>query len=503
MKGFMAGIPGWRLRARLALAFGLGAVMATGQAPLGFWWFTLAGLAGVTALVVQAAGARQAAWLGLFAGTGYFTLALSWIVEPFLIDIARHGWMAPFALLLMAFGLALFWAAAAGLAVSVAPGRRALLFAVLLSAAELLRGYVLTGFPWALIGHVWIGWAPAQLAAWLGPGGLTLVTALAAILPVAWRGRGRVRGLAASAMLLGAVAGFGVLRLAATPPEAPGVTLRLVQPNADQRTKWQPGMADMLFDRQLDFTAALPRPDLVIWPETAVPYLLERSQGALDAIAFASGGVPVITGIQRGEDARFWNSMVVIGPEGRVQGLYDKHHLVPFGEYIPYGDTMARLFGITAFAARQGNGYSAGPGAAVLDLGARLGKVLPLICYEAVFPQDLRAAPERADWIVQITNDGWFGTLTGPYQHLAQARLRAIEQGLPLVRVANTGVSGVIDAHGRILATIPLGEAAYIDASLPGALPPTPYARFGEVPLLLLLAALMAALLRLPRRSIA
>ncbi|NUB44203.1 apolipoprotein N-acyltransferase [Fertoebacter nigrum] len=483
-------------RLRLVAAFGCGAAMALGQAPLGVWPATLAGFAALVCVLGQAAGPRAAAWTALFGGAGHFVLALSWIIEPFLIDIARHGWMAPFALVLMGFGLALFWAAAGALAALVTGPRRALLFALALTAAELARGHVLTGFPWALPGHVWVGWTPAQVAGLIGPTGLTGLTLLAAALPVAFRWR----GLAAALLLLGAMAGYGQMRLAAPDPIPRDATLRLVQPNADQRTKWQPGMVEMLFDRQLEYTAALPRPDLVIWPETAVPWLLDDAPGALQAIAEAGAGVPVAVGIQRAQGLRYFNSLAVIGPDAGVQALYDKHHLVPFGEYIPYGDTMADWFGITAFATQEGNGYSPGPGAAVLDLGGALGKMLPLICYEAVFPQDLRAAPGRADWILQITNDGWFGTLTGPYQHLAQARLRAIEQGLPLVRVANTGVSALIDARGRVLAQIPLGAAAYRDVTLPGALPLTPYARFGEWPVTGLLLAGLAALLMFRRR---
>ncbi|MBD3766142.1 MAG: apolipoprotein N-acyltransferase, partial [Rhodobacterales bacterium] len=170
--------------------------------------------------------------------------------------------------------------------------------------------------------------------------------------------------------------------------------------------------------------------------------------------------------------------------------VYDKHHLVPFGEYMPAGDLAYGMFGIAAFAAQQGAGYSPGPGARVLDLGGALGRVLPLICYEAVFPQDLHAAPERADWILQVTNDAWFGRWSGPFQHLAQARLRAVEQGLPLIRVANTGVSAVIDARGRVLRALPLGEAGFLDAALPAALPAPPHARWGDGPLVLLLAGL-------------
>ncbi|WP_083800626.1 apolipoprotein N-acyltransferase [Rhodobacter ferrooxidans] len=474
--------------------------MAAGQAPLGAWYVTVPALAGVIWLVGRADGAKAAAWLGLFAGAGHFGLALNWIIEPFLVDPEQYGWMAPFAVVLMAFGLGLFWAAAAALARAFAAGRAAALpLALTLTAVEGLRGVVLTGFPWALIGHIWIDTPLAQLAAYGGPNGLTLLTTLAAALPVAL-GFG---GAAVSVALLAATFGLGQWRLSQPDPAPRGVTLRLVQPNAAQALKWEPGPARITFDRLLAYTAARPAVDLVIWPETSVPYLLHPGEGAALAIAAAAQGVPVAAGVQRVDGTRGYNTLAVIGPGGAVTAQYDKHHLVPFGEYIPYGDAMADWFGLRAFAAQEGNGYSAGPGAKLLDLGDKLGKALPLICYEAVFPQDLAAAEGRADWILQITNDAWFGTLTGPFQHLAQARLRAIEQGLPLVRVANTGVSAVIDAHGRTVAEISLGQAAFHDAALPGALPPTPYARWGEVPVWLLLAGLAAGLIGVRRRMVA
>jgi apolipoprotein N-acyltransferase len=473
--------PGW---SDAGLAFGLGAVMATGQPPLGFWWFTLLGLAALMHLVARRPGAG---WLALFGGAGYFALALSWIIEPFLIDVARYGWMAPFAVVFLAFGLALFWAAA-GVLASWMPTRaqRVIAFAFGLGAMELARGYVLTGFPWALIGHVWIETPLAQVAALLGPSGLTVVTVIAVALPVAFRWR----GLFAGGALLAAGLAFGTLRLAEPEPAARGVTLRLVQPNAEQKMKWNPDVAQMLFNRQLAFTAVLPHPDLVIWPETAVPYLMEDNPEVGQAISVAAGGVPVVAGIQRYDGVQAWNSLAVIGDGGQIVALYDKYHLVPFGEYIPFGDVLYDWFGLKAFAARQGSGYAAGTGGQVIDLGGSLGKFVPLICYEAVFPQGLRGLPERPDWILQITNDAWFGTLTGPYQHLAQARFRAIEQGLPLVRVANTGISAVVDARGRIVAELPRGIAAYLDTGLPGALAETPYARWGEWPVLVLLLGL-------------
>lgn len=465
-RAFWAGRPAGRL---LALAAAAGAVMALGQAPLGWWFATLPALA----LVIRLAVAQGGPWVMAAAGFGYFALALSWIVEPFLIDAATYGWMAPFALVFLAAGMALFWAGA-GWAARF--GGLALALALVL--AELLRGYVLTGFPWALVGHVWIGWAPAQLAAVAGPSGLTLFTCLIAAGLAAWR----VWPAVASAAMLAAGFGFGLWQLAQPMPAGTGVFLRLVQPAAPQAMKWDPDNAATFFQRQLDYTAAGSRPDLIIWPETSVPYLIEEYPEVARAIATAGRGAPVAVGLQRSEGAPFWNSLAVIGPDGRAGQVYDKFHLVPFGEYIPFGDLVYDWFGLRAFAARQGNGYSAGAGPAVLDLGGKLGKVLPLICYEAVFPQDVRAAPERADWLLQITNDAWFGTLSGPFQHAAQARLRAIEQGLPLVRVANTGVTAVFDARGRVVADLPFGQAGYLDAELPGALAITPYARWGEIP---------------------
>ncbi len=227
--------------------------------------------------------------------------------------------------------------------------------------------------------------------------------------------------------------------------------------------------------------------------------MLEYAPSVAGMITAASGGRPVAVGIQREAAGRFYNSLRVLQGDGAEAARYDKHHLVPFGEYLPFGDLAYRWFGITAFAAQTGAAYSAGPGPAVLDLG-RFGKVLPLICYEAIFPRGVNRAPERADWMLQVTNDAWFGVWSGPFQHFDQARLRAVEQGLPLVRVANTGVTAVIDARGRVEADLPFGEMAVLDATIPGALPPTLYARWGDLPVWLLLAGIAGLALR--RRAI-
>lgn len=482
----------------MSLAFG--AVAATGQAPLGLWPVALAGLAGLTWQVAKAPGARTAAWVGWAGGAGYFAVALSWIVEPFFIDIARHGWMAPFALVLMAGGMAMFWAAAAALAHLGRPV--AVAFAVALTLAEVARGTLFTGFPWAMPGHIWIGTPVGQAAALWGANWLTLITMAAVATPLVrgWRG-----GLLA-ALIIGGSWAQGRIQLAAPPPPDRAATIRLVQPNAEQGAKWDPDRAREFFLRQLALTAEVADtvPTLVIWPETSVPYLLDNAGDALRVIGEAGAGAQVAVGIQRTDGgSRGWNSLAVIGPDGGLVQVYDKYHLVPFGEYIPFGDLMFRWFGLRAFAAAEGFGYSAGEGPALLDLGPALGRVVPLICYEAVFPYIPRTAQAegRADWLLQITNDAWFGEVSGPYQHLALARLRAIEQGLPLIRVANTGVSAVIDARGRVLTFMPLGVQGRLDAALPGALPPTPYARWGDWPVLVLLTLCAGALVTLRSRA--
>ncbi|MFC6688155.1 apolipoprotein N-acyltransferase [Jhaorihella thermophila] len=483
---------------RLALAAVIGAVAALGLAPWGAWPLTLLGLAVLPALLTAAATPWQAAMLGWAFGAGYFLRALTWLVEPFFVDPDRYAWMAPFALGLMAGGLALFWSAAFWGAhrFGRTAGGRLWLLAVALGLAELARAYLFTGFPWAGLAQVWVDTPVAQLLAWIGPHGLglaTLVVGLAMGHAVALRrgARAVIFGLCpALGLALGALAVAG----ARPEPVTTDKTVRLVQPNARQDRKWDPEWIPVFFRRQLDYTAAAPRPDLIVWPESAVPVLLEEAGPAFEAIARAARGVPVAVGIQRTEGARFYNSLAVLDETGAVAGVYDKHHLVPFGEYVPFGDLAAR-FGLRGLAAQLGNGYSAGPGPRLLRIGA-LGTALPLICYEAVFAQDVQAAPERPDFLLQVTNDGWFGTNSGPWQHLAQARMRAIEQGLPMVRVANTGISAMIDPLGRITASLALGRAGYLDAALPAPLPPTLYARTGDwTALAVMLTAMIGVML--------
>jgi apolipoprotein N-acyltransferase len=484
----------WRPRTRALAALAAGGVAALGQAPWSVEAFGIAGLFAALALFLAASTWREAFATGWAFGTGYFAVALFWIVEPFLVDIARHGWMAPFALVFMAAGLALFWGAAfaAGRAAGGPAG-----WAGALALAELTRSYILTGFPWALPGYLWTDSGALQWAALAGPHGLTLATLLLVALTWAALARAPAPWLLAAPLPFLAFA-FGGAALAPPPQDLTGRPIvRLVQPNAPQSEKWDPDRIVEFYRRQLDFTAAPAdlAPDLIVWPESAIAWPLDVAEPIMGEIAAAANGTPVVLGLNRREDGRWFNSLVVVDDAGNVSQLYDKHHLVPFGEYIPFGH-LTRLMGLRSFAARDGYGYSPGPGPRLLDLPG-IGPTLPLICYEAIFPQGIRAAPARPDLLLQITNDAWFGEISGPYQHLAQARVRAVEQGLPLVRVANTGVSAVIDPAGRILAEIPLGQAGFLDQAIPAPVAPTLYASMGDLPILgLIVATLAGAFLR-------
>lgn len=493
--------PGSGSRRGLLVAALAGAVAGLGQAPFGFWPAMPLALAVLYALVARAPGARGAFGAGWAFGAGYFALTLHWIVEPFFVNPWVHGWMAPFAILAMAGGLALFWGAGAALARWLAPPLW-LSFPVALTLSELARGNLLTGFPWALPAYVWTDTAALRLAPLVGPYGLTLLTlALAPAIAGAARRLPLVASVPAALALAALPVGLGLALPGAAPGGAPGPVVRVVQPNAPQHLKWTREWAPVFYERAVAATAAAPapgmaRPGLVVWPETAVPYVLDSAAPSpsppLVRVAEAAGGAPVLVGIQRREGAAGYNSLVLLGPDGTPRARYDKHHLVPFGEYIPGVATLAEL-GLDGPAVRFGVGYGRGPGPGQLIDVPGLGPALPLICYEVIFPGYARASP-RPRLIVQATNDAWFGTFAGPQQHLVQARFRAAEQGLPLVRAANTGISAVIGPRGRVLASLPLGETGHVDAALPAALAPTPYARTGDAPLVLALIALAAVL---------
>ncbi|WP_255564270.1 apolipoprotein N-acyltransferase [Mameliella sp. CS4] len=491
-------LPGWM---RLPLAVLAGVVIGLGQPPYDLWYLGFAGYVAAVWLFLVTPGGLRSAGTGWAVGLGYFGFSMGWIVEPFFVDAAVTGWMAPFALIGLAGGLALFWGLAFRLS---SQGRYPVIGLVLAwSLAELARAYVLTGFPWALVPYVWLPVPVIQWVSVIGPHGLTVMTLSAAALCALALRPGGGRAALGAVALLAVLFGGGWLLTPAAQDLAARPVVRLVQPNAPQHEKWDPQKIPVFMQRKLEFTRAAPTeggaaPALVVWPETSVPNLLHRAGPTLDRITEAAGESRVLLGVQRADQAGYYNSLIVLAPGGGVQALYDKHHLVPFGEYMPAAALFAR-WNIAGLAARAEGGYTPGPGPQVIDMGP-LGSALPLICYEAVFPQDVNGAPLRPDMLIQITNDAWFGTWSGPFQHLAQARIRSIEQGLPMLRAANTGVSAVIDGAGRVLASIPLGEAGYVDAPLPPPIRHTIYSRSGDFPVGLLMFVAIAVLSAASRR---
>lgn len=478
-----AGVPRWGL---LCLAVLAGACGAFAHAPFDIVPAIVVPLATGFVLLRAATTWRAGALSGLALGLGYFALTLTWITEPFQVDAATTGWMAPFALVLLALLLATFWALAFGFARWSGGGAVALVVAW--AGVEMLRAYIFTGFPWGSPPQALVDAWAGQGLAWLGPYGLfaamLAAVALAASLP---------RLMAGGALV--ALLAFLLIPVGGNDSPMTPHTVRLIQPNAPQDEKWDPSRIPVFVNRQIDYTAAPGTPDLIIWPETALPYLAENAGSVFDVIAEAAGGTPVVLGIQRREDSAYFNSLVVLDGAGQITQTYDKHHLVPFGEYMP-AQWFFRHINVGGLAQRASGGYAAGPGPQVLDFGA-LGTALPLICYEAVFAHDVGRAPARPAFLMQLTNDAWFGARSGPQQHLAQARMRAIEQGLPMVRAANTGISAVIDPKGRITAALGLNEAGFVDANLPTPGAPTLYARTGDLLMaLILLVTLVFIVLR-------
>ena len=489
----------------LALLSGLAAALA--HPPFG----VIVGLLGYSLMLrmVDAPAERplkQAFFRGWLAGLGYFAVSVWWIVEPFMVDAATQGWMAPFALVLLAGGLALFWGAAALTYRALKPQGfvRVLVFAGCLAGFEWLRGHVLSGFPWDPPGAAWrAGSAPSQIAAVVGIWGLSWITLAIAAAPALLfdeRPR-RARGLAvgAAVLALAGLYGFGAARLAGAPPSSPAAPLvRVVQANIDQKEKWRPENLDAIFATYLELSRrpAAVRPDVVIWPEGALPAVVDQLLApglpyAPALTATLAPGQSLLMGANRAERGadgqyQYFNSLVAFRREDvglRLTGVYDKHHLVPFGEYMPLGD-LATKVGFRSLV-HMPEDFTAGPPSRPLT-AAGLPPVQPLICYEALFPGLVRRGVVepgvRPAWILNVSNDAWFGMTSGPLQHLNLASYRAIEEGLPMVRSTPTGVSAVIDAYGRVLpgARLGLGAFGVIDARLPPALAPTLYVRWND-----------------------
>ncbi|MBK1671249.1 apolipoprotein N-acyltransferase [Rhodovibrio sodomensis] len=470
-------------------------------------------VAGLLWLTAGTARVRTAFWVGWAFGLGHFTAGLYWIGIAFFVNAARHAWMMPFAVLGLAAGLAIFkglmLAGLRALPLWDRPGStaqawgRVLALAALWTLAEWVRGQILTGFPWNLAATVWGFWPAAQQAAALvGAWGLSLLTVLAAGLPalLGWTGSRRAAwtGAGAALAVVMLVVGGGLVRLQAAPAVGAdvhdGVRLRLVQPGIPQHLKWRDDLRLQHLRKHVELTR---RPSFdsrthVIWPETAIPYFLSRRPDLRQLLARAAPtdgalltGAPRMA--KRGGRRVYHNSLLALGPEGRTLGHYDKVHLVPFGEYVPLREYLP-----FPKLTQGSSDFTPGDGHAAMHIDG-LPPFSALICYEVIFPREVVKPGTRPAWLLNVTNDAWFGVSSGPYQHLASARLRAIEQGLPLVRAANTGISVIVDPWGRTLQRLGLQRVGILDGPLPQAIQGgTPYARWGDLPALALVLGALA-----------
>ncbi len=463
---------------------------------------------------------RSAFWRGWLAGAVFFLISTWWISEAFFVDPEKHAWQAPFAIGFLAGGLGLFWGLAGVVYRALRPSgpARVLVFAGVFCLAEWLRGHVLTGFPWDLAGESWPAGTPiSQGAALVGAYGLSWITVAASAAPVLLLDEGgrraRIGAVLAAALVLVGLFAYGASRLSAAAPAATAAPIvRIVQADIGEQPDYSAERFRAIVEDYARLTAQPSAsrsgraPDIVVWPEGAIPdavndYLAEGSWSRAAIAGALKPGQTLMLGGYRvagtSDAPIYYNSLLALRAEPggpRVTGVYDKHRLVPFGEYLPL-QSLLKPMGIDKLVS-VGDGFTPGPPPAPIA-PAGLPRVQPLICYESLFPgftRDGARAGGRAAWIVNVSDDAWFGRTYGPLQHLNLASYRAIEEGLPIVRATPTGVSAVIDAQGRVVpgARLNHGARGVIDAALPPASPPTVYDRIGSLGFWLMLAASLA-----------
>jgi apolipoprotein N-acyltransferase len=493
-----------------AIALVAGSLAALAQPPFGFW----PGLFGYPLLlwlIDRTEGPKRLGrafgygWLAAFA---YFLIGCWWVAEAFLVDAEHHAWMAPLAATLLPGGLGLFWGLACLIYRKIAPAHvgRVFVFAAVLGLCEWLRGHVLTGFPWNLPGETWLaGSAPSQWAAWVGAYGLTFLTlvALCAFAPLIGAGNRKYRaGMTAVGMAVLSVLWIGgAVRLSGARLKPTATVVRIVQPDVPQESKWSASMQASIVRRYANLTARMSEkdPDVVVWPEGALPASAEESldpNGPIEpAIAQAlASNQTLLMGTYHAARTRdgqvhYYNALIAVrrGPGGSLvkEATYDKYRLVPFGEYLPLESVLTPL-GLKDLT-HAPDSFTPGPPPRPIHL-AGLPDAQPLICYESLFPGLANGGTHRPGWIVNVSNDAWFGTNSGPRQHFNIASYRAIEQGLPLVRATPTGVSAMIDPWGRVMRDanrkeyrLNPGESGVIDAVLPQPAAETLYAQVGDL----------------------
>lgn len=505
---------------RILLALVAGVAAALVHPPFNVW-IGLIGYPVLLLLADRSQRVRGAFWMGWLFGFAYFFVGCWWVAEAFFVN-PEQAWMAPFAASLLPAGIGLFIGAACALYRALKPSglARIFVFVACFSLFEWLRGNILTGFPWNPVGASWMaGSAPSQFASVGGVYGLGLVTILAACafapLIEAYKNRKSVVMAAVGVGLLAGLFAFGFVRLATTPVENSDTMVRIVQANVAQENKWSQDYYQGILSRYLELTSAPAErvPDVVIWPESALPDLANNVFARDDARAIAASlheGQVLLAGLSRadvvpGKPVEYFNSMfalTALGSDGlRIDAIYDKHRLVPFGEYLPLGDLMSQL-GVRSLV-QMPEDLSAGPKPTSISV-PNIPVVQPLICYESLFPSfvDINAGG-RPQWIANVSNDAWFGQTSGPLQHLNLASYRSIETGLPMARATPTGVSAMIDPLGRVVkdSLIESGAARSVDVLLPKPVPHTIYGRIGNLPFLAIASLMLVLAWVLGRRK--
>lgn len=492
-------------RSRLATAFLLGGIATLVFAPFHFFPAGVPAFAGLLWLLNKCTSGAQAFWTGWFFGWGHFIAGLYWIASAFLVEPEKFAWMIPFPVLGLPAVLAVFAAIATVITWRIAPAgpARVLALAGSWTLLELARGTALTGFPWNLIGYAWGAHvATMQAASWIGIYGMSFLAILLFSAPVLLAGNGRNPRAAAMIMAVPVLIAVAAAPRAYTSDAGDHFSVRLVQGNIEQKNKWRPDRVEGNFQYLVDLSAqGAPTPDVVIWPETAATFLLSRHPEKLRMLGqvAASGAANLmITGAPRVSEQSVFNSALVIDAAGGVAASADKHHLVPFGEYLPLRPLLQAI-GLEKLAQGRGD-FATGDRHQTLRLPG-LPDATVLICYEAIFPA-LADRKQRPGWILNLTNDGWFGELTGPDQHFAMARFRAVEQGLSLVRAAGTGISAVVTSRGEITGRIGLGKAGTLDLPVASRGIMTPFAITGSLPTVAASTLLLVALMLKYRRRL-
>ncbi len=490
----------------LGLSLLAGLVSALGFEPLGLWPLTLLGFAGLLWLIETAPRLRSALARGWWFGVGQFALGLNWIATAFTFQAAMPAWLGWIAVVLLSHYLAIYPAAAAGLAWRWGRGQKVALVLILAAAwlvTEWLRATLFTGFAWNPVGVALLGSGLAGMARWIGTYGLSAAAVLlAGGLYLAARAPRRP---AWALGMIGGVVALGLVAWASAPLQPQdGPTIRIVQPNIGQANKWDPDFTEENF-RRLAALSGRPgaTPRLLLWPEAATPDFLSIEPAARHRIAalmgprdlLMLGGVELV--FDNGRASAAYNSLFTLDPAGRLRGRYDKAHLVPYGEYLPMRPVLSAL-GLSRLAPGALD-FLDGPGPRTLDLPG-FGRAGVQICYEIIFSGHVVDPAQRPDFIFNPSNDAWFGSW-GPPQHLAQARLRAIEEGLPVIRSTPTGISAVIDARGALLDSIAPGIAGAIETRLPRPADPTLFALFGNVLPFLFALILVAAAIAVRRKA--